>query len=68
MPQDHRPAPEIRVLLAEDQGMMRGALALLLGMEADMEVVAQVGAGDAILGPRSPRAPTWPCWTSNCRA
>jgi two-component system response regulator DesR len=37
------------VLLAEDQGMLRGALALLLGMEADIEVVAQVGAGDAIL-------------------
>lgn len=29
----------IRVLLAEDQGMMRGALALLLGMEDDIEVV-----------------------------
>ena len=39
----------IRVLLAEDQGMMRGALALLLGMEEDIEVVAQVAAGDAIV-------------------
>ncbi|ATZ22830.1 response regulator [Streptomyces lavendulae] len=39
----------IRVLLAEDQGMMRGALALLLGLEEDIEVVAQVGAGDEIL-------------------
>ncbi|WP_328940149.1 response regulator transcription factor [Streptomyces tauricus] len=50
MPQDHRPAKSIRVLLAEDQGMMRGALALLLGLEADIEVVAQVGTGDAIVG------------------
>ncbi|MEU8843754.1 response regulator transcription factor [Streptomyces roseus] len=39
----------IKVLLAEDQGMMRGALALLLGLEEDIEVVAQVGAGDAIV-------------------
>ncbi|WP_330299944.1 response regulator transcription factor [Streptomyces sp. NBC_00503] len=39
----------IRLLLAEDQGMMRGALALLLGMEEDIEVVAQVGAGDEIV-------------------
>ncbi|MEV7418864.1 response regulator transcription factor [Streptomyces sp. NPDC089919] len=39
----------IRLLLAEDQGMMRGALALLLGLEPDIEVVAQVGAGDEIL-------------------
>ncbi|MGW5100573.1 response regulator [Streptomyces sp. NPDC004100] len=39
----------IRVLLAEDQGMMRGALALLLGLEDDIEVVAQVAAGDAIV-------------------
>lgn len=29
---------------------MRGALALLLGMEADIEVVAQVGAGDEVVG------------------
>ncbi|MEU2544654.1 response regulator transcription factor [Streptomyces roseolus] len=50
MPRDHRPARHTRVLLAEDQGMMRGALALLLGMEADIEVVAQVGRGDEIVG------------------
>ncbi|MFE7208771.1 response regulator [Streptomyces sp. NPDC001698] len=48
-PGDRRPAKPIRLLLAEDQQMMRGALALLLGMEDDMEVVAQVSAGDAIV-------------------
>ncbi|GAA0427316.1 DNA-binding response regulator [Acrocarpospora corrugata] len=37
------------MLLAEDQTMMRGALALLLGLEPDMEVVAQVGDGDAVV-------------------
>ncbi|NUP16078.1 MAG: response regulator transcription factor [Streptomyces sp.] len=49
MPRDHRPAKSIRVLLAGDQGMTHGALALLLGMEPDISVVAQVPAGDAIV-------------------
>ena len=33
----------IRVLLAEDQAMVRGALVSLLGLEEDIEVVADVG-------------------------
>ena len=39
----------IRVLLAEDQAMMRGALAVLLDLEEDLEVVAQVSDGSAIV-------------------
>jgi two-component system response regulator DesR len=39
----------IRILLAEDQAMMRGALAVLLDLEDDLEVVAQVGDGTEIL-------------------
>jgi two-component system response regulator DesR len=40
----------IRILLAEDQAMVRGALAALLDLEADMEVVAEVARGDLVLG------------------
>ena len=39
----------IRVLLAEDQAMVRGALASLLALEEDIEVVAQVPRGDEVL-------------------
>ena len=39
----------IRVLIAEDQAMVRGALATLLELEGDIEVVAQVGRGDEAL-------------------
>ncbi len=39
----------IRVLIAEDQGMVRGALASLIGLEPGIEVVAQVGRGDEVL-------------------
>ena len=39
----------IRVLLAEDQALVRGALRTLLDLEDDIEVVAEVGRGDLVL-------------------
>ncbi|MGH1504622.1 MAG: response regulator transcription factor [Acidimicrobiales bacterium] len=42
-------ADVIRLLLADDQALVRGALAALLGMEPDLEVVAEVDRGDEVL-------------------
>jgi two-component system response regulator DesR len=39
----------IRVLIAEDQGMIRGALKALLAMEGDIEIVAETDRADRIL-------------------
>jgi two-component system response regulator DesR len=39
----------IRILIAEDQAMVREAIAGLLDLEDDIEVVAQVGRGDEVL-------------------
>ncbi len=39
----------IRVLIAEDQHMIRGALTALLSLEDDMQVVAELERGDQIL-------------------
>jgi two-component system response regulator DesR len=38
-----------RILIAEDQEMVRGALISLLELEDDLQVVAQVGRGDEVL-------------------
>jgi len=40
---------KVRVLLAEDQAMVRGALAALLSLEGDLEIVAEVGRGDEVV-------------------
>jgi two-component system response regulator DesR len=40
---------KIRVLLAEDQAMVRGALAALLRLEPDLDVVAEVSEGNEVL-------------------
>jgi two-component system response regulator DesR len=39
----------IRVLLADDQALVRGALAAMLSIESDIEVVAEVGSGDEVV-------------------
>ena len=39
----------IRLLLADDQALVRGALAALLSLEPDLDVVAEVGRGDEVV-------------------
>jgi two-component system, NarL family, response regulator DesR len=39
----------IRLLLADDQGLVRGAMAALLSLEPDLEVVAEVARGDEVV-------------------
>ena len=47
----------IRVLIAEDQAMVRGALASLLALEDDIEVVAEVERGDLVVDAARTSAP-----------
>lgn len=47
----------IRVLLAEDQAMVRGALAALLNREQDITIVAEVARGDEVLAAARSAAP-----------
>jgi two-component system response regulator DesR len=39
----------IRVMIAEDQSLVRGAIVALLGLERDLEVVADVARGDEVV-------------------
>lgn len=51
------PNPPIRVLLADDQALVRGALSALLNLETDLVVVAEVGSGEAVLSAIEQHAP-----------
>ncbi len=42
-------ARAVRLLLADDQALVRGALSALLDMEPDLTVVADVGRGDQVV-------------------
>ena len=56
----------IRVLLADDDALVRGGLRALLGAEDDIDVVGEAADGRR----RSPApgscSPTWSSWTSAC--
>lgn len=46
----------VRLLLVDDEHLIRGALAALLGLEDDLVVVAEAATG-----------PTWRSWICRCR-
>ena len=59
----------IRLVIADDQALVRGAIAALLGLEPDLEVVARGGLEATTPSPPwSSTGPTWPCSTSRCPA
>jgi two-component system response regulator DesR len=43
------PGGPIRIVIADDQALVRGALASLLSLEPDIDVVGQAGRGDEVL-------------------
>ena len=47
----------ITLLLADDQALVRGALAALLDLEPDLHVVAEVGSGDAVVAAATEHEP-----------
>jgi two-component system, NarL family, response regulator DesR len=47
----------IRVLIADDQALVRGAVAALLSLEPDLEVVAEVERGDQVVVAARANAP-----------
>lgn len=47
----------IRLLIADDQALVRGALSALLSLEGDIEVVAEVGRGDEVVAAALESAP-----------
>ena len=47
----------IRLLIADDQALVRGALVALLGLEDDIEIVAEVGRGNEVVAAALRAAP-----------
>ncbi len=56
----------IRVLIADDEDMIRTALAALLRLEDDLEVVAECRDGETALAEAERLRPTCACSTSRC--
>ena len=59
----------MRILIADDHGIVRSGVKLLLDRQPDMEVVAEAEDGvDALEQALAHRSPTSRSWTSRCRA
>ena len=59
----------IRVLLADDQALVRGGFGSILAGQPDMEVVGEAADGaEAVELALADRGPTSSSWTSGCRA
>ena len=59
----------MRLLIADDHGVVRGGLRLLLDRQADMEVVGEAADGaEAVDAGARARGPTSRSSTSRCRA
>lgn len=58
----------VRVLLADDEHLIQGALAALLALEDDLVVVAEAASGPEPWRWHGPTGPMWPYWISRCRA
>ena len=56
----------IRVLLAEDQALVRGAMSALLSLEQDIVVVAEVARGDEVVPAALESNPMSPCRPAAC--
>ena len=65
---DHAEGAVIRVLIADDHGIVRSGLTMLIDRQTDMQVVAEADDGVAALERRSRTGPTWRCSTCRCRA
>ncbi|CAM5539670.1 hypothetical protein SHIRM173S_08167 [Streptomyces hirsutus] len=58
----------LRLLLADDEHLIRGALAALLSLEDDLLVVAEAASGPEALAMARAHAPTSPYWICRCPA
>ena len=58
----------MRILIADDHGIVRGGLKLLIDRQPDMEVVAEAEDGVEAFEQALASGPTCACSTSRCRA
>jgi DNA-binding NarL/FixJ family response regulator len=57
----------IRVLVADDQVLVRSGFAALVASDPDFEVVAEAADGHEAVDAAARLSPTWRCSTSGCR-